>query len=176
MNRCPSQLSRVQPLVSLSLSLTLYFLLFVLPPSIRVISPYFHRCLSSPPLPLCFICLCLSCNQLREWRPRSNAGPPPSNASPSSARLFCCVTFTDLHKPHKPSPPSCSLYPCFLCLHHPPSVVPTCLDQSSQTQTTGSNPVLSFIKLIDISFNLVHARHQSCSTPISFKVYLFIFL
>lgn len=52
-------------------SLTLYFLLFVLPPSLHVIPLYFHRCLPSPPLPLCFICLCLSCNQSQEWRPRS---------------------------------------------------------------------------------------------------------
>lgn len=49
-----------------------FFLLFVCSLSVRVISLHFPLRLYWPPPSLCFICLCLSCNQLWEWRP-SNA-------------------------------------------------------------------------------------------------------
>lgn len=47
-------------------------------------------------------------------------GTSTSNAA--SARLSCRMTFTDLQNPHKPSPPSCSLCHCFLCLSAPYSI------------------------------------------------------
>jgi len=54
--------------------------------------------------------------------------PPPWNTSPSFAHRLCSVTFMALLKPP----------PHFLCFLYSPSVLPTCLDQSSQTHDIGS--------------------------------------
>lgn len=80
------------------------------PPFIRVISLYFHRCLLRPHS---FICLCLSGNQSQDGGLVACGTYTflPPTSSPSPAYRLRCVTFTDLHSPRTPSPPSCLSYP-----------------------------------------------------------------
>ncbi|CAB1454977.1 unnamed protein product [Pleuronectes platessa] len=42
---------------------------------------------------------CEAAKQVQEWRPGSFGDLHRENASPPSARLLCCETFTDLHSP-----------------------------------------------------------------------------
>lgn len=111
--------------------LTFYFLLFVLLLPMCVISPHFSCRLTSRLTPA-FICLCLSCNQLWEWRRLCGTFRTSSLKRFSIFAAWLSLTFWNLMS-HHPLPVHCT--PASY-VSTPLSVLPTCLDQSSQTQNT----------------------------------------